>query len=216
MENSAQDIISLIVSYTSELEALDQLNNTYLMTCIGVVGAILGIIATAFSMGKGNFKTQLYRMVPFLFLSIPVVGCAFLCVVTLNCRKVAMYRGYLAYLETTYNKIEGNIPQYYNTNTQQFLSKWWFNNPNGSMMNRMIDIAFVFLIIILLVLCFYFAAKTCKNADGYGSKSLKKYFPIIYAFVLIGCIVICATSCYDLLINSVTFDKVLYEISLLK
>ncbi len=219
MENHAQDIVNLIIAYTSELEALDQLNNTYLMTCIGVIGAILGIIATAYNVEKKSWKTPLYRMVPFLFLSIPVISCAFLGVVTLNCRKVAMYRSYLVYLETAYNQIDGTLSQYFNSNTQQFISKWWFSNPNGSIMNRIVDIAFIFILLILLIICFILANKTHKNVianKGYGSQSLKRSFRVVFIIVLLVCIIVCAASCYDLLLNGVTVDKVLYELNSLQ
>ena len=179
------------------------------------MGTISGIIASLNNLGKEVWKSRSFRMIPFLFLSIPVVGCVFLGVVTLNCRKVAMYRSYLVYLENAYNNIEGTVTQYYNTNTQQFLSKWSFTNPNGSMLNRIVDIAFIIIMVVLFIVCFVLAKrynKVCIDANGYGSKLVKKSFPIVFWTVLIACLVICTATCFDLIFNSVTVDKVLQEI----
>ena len=46
METYVQNIVTLITQYTSELESLDHLNNTYIMTCVGFVGVLLGIIVS--------------------------------------------------------------------------------------------------------------------------------------------------------------------------
>lgn len=142
MVDRTQDIISLINQYTSELEKLDQLNNSYIMSCVGAIGVILGIIATVICVNQKVWKTPPYRIIAPLFLSIPVIVCIFLGVVTLNCRKVAMYRIYLVYLENSYNNIENVIPQYYNSNMQQYLSKWSITNKCGSFMNRIVVIIF--------------------------------------------------------------------------
>lgn len=215
MVDKSQDIISLINQYTSELESLDQLNITYIMTCIGAIGVIFSMIATILSLNANVWKTPPYRLVAPLFLSIPVIVCIFLCVVTLNCRKVAMYRSYLVYLENSYNQIEGVIPQYYNSKIQQFLSKWWITNPNGSLMNRIVDITVIAIIVLLLVVCFVLAHRTFKKTmavKGYEKDWTKKFFYIAY-FLLIGiCILVCVACFYDLILNRITVEKVLQEL----
>ena len=216
MIEKTDDIISLINQYTSELEALDQLNNTYIMTCIGTIGVVLGIIATIISINEKVWKTPPYRIVAPLFLSIPVIICVFLGVVTMNCRKVAMYRSYLVYLEDSYNHVEGVVPQFYNSNTQQFLSKWWITNPNGSIMNRIIDIVFIVIACLLFAVCFYLAKKTFNKTmavKGYGSKKLKILFNVSFVLMIIVCITICFACFYDLILNRVTVDKVIQEFS---
>jgi len=219
MTDKSQDIISLISQYTSELESLDQLNNTYIMTCIGTIGVILSIIVAVISIDKKVWKTPPYRVVAPLFLSIPVVACVFLSVVTLNCRKVAMYRGYLVYLENSYNQIEGVVPQFYNSNTLQFLSKWWITNLNGSVMNRVVDVFSVVIVVMLFLICFICAYKAfdkTTNAKGYKSKKEKSIFYISFCLVIVACVIVSISCACDLIINNITVEKVLNEIAGLK
>ncbi len=219
MGDKTQDIISLITQYISELEKLDQLNNTYIMTCIGTIGVILGIIATVISVDQKVWKTPPYRIIAPLFMSIPVIVCIFLSVVTINCRKVAMYRSYLVYLESSYNQIEGVLPQYYNSNIQQFLSKWWFTNPNGSLMNRIVNISAIVIISLLFVVCFVLAYITFQKTiavKGYGRKKIKILFYISFVLVIIICAFICAACIFDLTLNCVSVEKVLNEIHTLQ
>ena len=212
MTDKSQDIISLINQYTSELEELDQLSITYIMTCIGVIGVILGIIATININNKKNtWQSTSYRIVAPLFLTIPVIISIFLGAVTLNCRKVAMYRGYLVYLEQSYNKLSGTIPQSYNTRVLQYLSKWGPSNPNGSVTNCLVDYAYLILIAVCFVVCFYCAAKAFNKSDkakSYGKK-MKILFWLSYVLIVLVCLSICASCIIDLGIQSVTIEKVL-------
>lgn len=212
MTDKSQDIISLINQYTSELEELDQLSITYIMTCIGVIGVILGIIATIYiNNKKNNWQSTSYRIVAPLFLTIPVIISIFLGAVTLNCRKVAIYRGYLVYLEQSYNKLSGTIPQNYNTRVLQYLSKWGPSNPNGSVTNYLVDYAYLILIAVCFVVCFYCAAKAFNKSDKakrYGKK-MKTLFKISYILIVLVCLAIYAACIIDLGIQSVSIEKVL-------
>ena len=214
MADKSQDIISLINQYTSELEALDQLNITYIMTCLGIIGVILGIIATIISLNQKVWKSPPYRLVAPLFLSIPVIISTFLGVVTMNCRKVAMYRSYLIYLEQSYNEIDGVIPQHYNSRVLQFLSKWGVTNQNGSFTNLIVDIVYIIIIGLCFAVCFYFARVAYKKASAAKSynKRRKVVFYIAYILVFLTCVIICIACFIDLIINSVTIEKVLSEI----
>lgn len=212
MADRAQDIIFLINQYTSELEKLDQLNNTYIMTCVGAIGVILGIIATVICGDQKVWKTPSYRILAPLFLSIPVIVCIFLGVVTLNCRKVAMYRVYLKYLEDSYNKTGNVISQYYNSDMLQFLKKWSTDNRDGSVMNRIINIAAVAILSVIFISCFIFSYKSFRKTTtvkGYGTEKRKRLFYITYIFIILICILMSFACLYDLVINPVTLEKFL-------
>ena len=97
---AVDSLTELIVLYTERLEELDQFTIAYIMTCMGLVGVVFGTIATLLSNENVKERSRIYKIVSILFMLIPIIVCIFLAVATINLKKVAMYRGYLRYLES--------------------------------------------------------------------------------------------------------------------
>lgn len=216
MENSAQDIITLITQYTSELELLDQTNNNYIMTCLGIIGVILGAIVTLFSIRNSESskieRNSIYKLISTLFMAIPLVSCIYIGVATIACRKAAIYRSYLVYLEQEYNKIPNVVSQKLNVQALDFLSKWSLDNTNGSMMNGIVMSAYAFVVGILFITCYIMGFSFLKKSKGLVRQKLTKVECLmVIGFVLIitVCTLICAASIVDLWINDVTVSNVL-------
>lgn len=216
MENSAQDIITLITQYTSELELLDQTNNNYIMTCLGIIGVILGAIVTLFSIRNSESskieRNSIYKLISTLFMAIPLVSCIYIGVATIACRKAAIYRSYLVYLEQEYNKIPNVVPQKLNVQALDFLSKWSLDNTNGSMMNRLVVFAYIFVVGILFITCYIMGFAFLKKSTSHVDRKLTRVeflMTIGFFLIIVACTLICTVSIIDLCINDVTVSKVL-------
>ncbi len=218
MTGSSQEIISLINQYTSEIEELDKLSITYIMTSVGIIGTVLGVIATILCVNEKAWKSPPYRLVGPMFLSIPVIASIFLGAITFNCRKVATYRGYLVYLEQSYNQLVGKNSLCYNSRVLQLLSKWNPSNLNGSVTNLLVDISSVLLIILGFSVCFRYAMISFNKATKAKSYGNKKKWPFYsaYVIVILVCFLFCVSCVIDLIINSVSINDVLNEISALQ
>lgn len=216
-----QDIINLIIQYTTQVESLDQLNNTYIMTCAGFIGVILGIIGSLISRENNHIKKNktinltTYKYIASLFMSIPIVECIFICVSTLNCRKVAIYRGYLVYLEEQYNSIlQDGVPQGFNSNALNYLSKWSSQNTEGSVVNRAVVVICCIILIAVFIASVFLGFKYLRKSHIETKRKSRKYTStetIMYiAFIVIVILFFTSVilSAYDLVFNDVNIKEV--------
>lgn len=197
--------------YTEQLEELDRLTVNYIMTCVGAIGVVAGIIVTL----RINLKDDeqrgkgLYRATSVLFMMIPAILCCFLSVEIFNMRKVSMYRAYLIYLEEEYNKLDVIVKQSFNTEVLGFLSKWTPQNTNGSAMNAVIGYIAGALILVVISISIFYSIRSGKKGNLFSRKNGK--LPIILCYGALGfCVVtVVGLAIIDLFINDVSFDRVL-------
>ena len=142
-------IIQMIDSYTSQIERYESLSTwfaAFSMTCIMVVL----LIAVALLLRRNrdeNRNGPFYDIVlSGLFLLIPTLTTLFLYVFAMNMRKVAMYRGYLSFLEEQWNALVGAETMLFDEEiVREFFSFHSFlvNGLGPAVMSAFIVLAFV-------------------------------------------------------------------------
>lgn len=110
--NKINILMDAITFYTSQLEDYDKSNFTACMSCIGFVGAIVAVIgailSSASSTSAGPISDLLInRVVPTLLLVVPAIITLFLYNFSMNCRRSAIFEGYVQFLEEQLNKEMG-------------------------------------------------------------------------------------------------------------
>lgn len=213
------EMINLISSYTSELESLDLANQNHITTCLGLILVVIGAIATMAGIAKkGNTSPSIYKSISGLFMTIPVISTLYVAILTMNTRKVAVYRGYLIYLEQEYNKNSDAIRQRLNTSALDFISRNSNQNPVGSVMNSFIVIISIAVILIVFISCISLSRVTFKKSLEASSDRKIKHtrvellMTLSYLGILVVCITILFVSFIDLYINDVTFSNVIQHI----
>ena len=142
-------IIQMIDSYTDQIERYESLSTRFAafsMTCIMVVL----LIAVALLLRRNrdeNRNGPFYDIVlSGLFLLIPTITTLFLYVFAMNMRKVAMYRGYLSFLEEQWNALVGAETMLFDEEiVREFFSFHSFlvNGLGPAVMSAFIVLAFV-------------------------------------------------------------------------
>lgn len=107
MSDKAEGIIQMISSYTDQIERYE---NTITWCAVFSVACMLLIIIAAAEFivkrsKEGDNRTCYDGILSGLFLTIPPITTLFLYVFSMNTRKVALYRGYLGFLEQKWNSL---------------------------------------------------------------------------------------------------------------
>ena len=140
----------MIKLYTTQLEEYDRMNSNYVMTVIAFVGGVLAIVGSLFEK-KQSFDSEIFYVITsILILIIPCVGTLYFYVLSMNCRRVALYRGCLRVLEDRLRKITNLTVVDYNSKIDEGIMGKYFVNTSGPI------IMTIFLIIIYCVS--YYAA----------------------------------------------------------
>lgn len=110
MPDKTNDIVQMIDSYTDQIERYENISTWF--AAFSIV-CILGVIITAIFLlvryrNESNQNRSLYECIlSAVFLIIPSITTLYLYVFSMNMRKVALYRGYLSFLEQRWNAIAG-------------------------------------------------------------------------------------------------------------
>lgn len=110
MSDRTDNIAQMIEVYTQQIERYENLSTWY---AAFVVVCVLAIIAMAIFLilnrkKQDNGSREIYNAsLSGIFLLIPSITTLYLYVFSMNMRKVALYRGYLAFLEEQWNSLEG-------------------------------------------------------------------------------------------------------------
>lgn len=107
MADKTDNIIQMIVSYTDQIERYENSSTwcaAFSVTFILLV-AMMAIALITKRNKEGDNKTIYNGMLSALFLTIPSIITLYLYVFAMNTRKVALYRGYLSFLEERWNSL---------------------------------------------------------------------------------------------------------------
>lgn len=110
MVDKTNDIIQIINSYTAQIERYENLSTWYAafsIVCVMVV-AMTAITLIIKQKEEEDTNRAFYNgVLSCIFLIIPSVITLYLYVFAMNMRKVALYRGYLGFLEKQWNSLSG-------------------------------------------------------------------------------------------------------------
>ena len=109
----------LMPSFSEQLEDYEKRNYGECMTCIAFIGALLTIVGACLTVATGSTAAEstttlstaasktdmLNGAIAFILMLIPVVITIFLYNFAMNCRRSAILRGYLQFLESRINEI---------------------------------------------------------------------------------------------------------------
>lgn len=122
-EKRVEELIGAITLYTNQLEDYDKSNFNTCMTCIGFVGGLIAVVgAILCTSSNNNNNIFLNEAVSVVLLLIPLIVTLFLYNFSMNCRRSALFSGYVQFLEECLNKEFGRkdmlysnyvIPKYY-------------------------------------------------------------------------------------------------------
>lgn len=238
---SEELIIEQITLYTQQLDSFDQLSTNYVMTVISFIGVIIAAIMALMGVKKrlkdNKYMNILNRAISMAFLTIPSIITLFMYVFAVNCRKVALYRGYLQYLEDLLNSNAGSekvmfhtkaIQEFYGisfdiSSVDNFVGKQFWSMSLGPI----VMVIFLFMIMIVsFKISKYFALqadgdyKLCKversKEDKKGHKvwiwskweKYKRHYYVIYKVLFLVSIVFCILCCYDCICNSGAMNSI--------
>ena len=121
-EKRVDELMAAITLYTTQLEDYDKSNFNACMTCIGFVGGLIAVVGAILCTSLNNNNSFLNEAVSIILLLIPLIVTLFLYNFSMNCRRSALFRGYIQFLEECLNKELGKndmlyskflIPEYY-------------------------------------------------------------------------------------------------------
>lgn len=107
-DKRAETFIALIMSYTDQIEDYEKRNYNECMTCLGFIAALLaaiGAILLVHPSLETVDKPIIYLAIAFILMLIPAVITIFVYNFSMNCRRSAILRGYLQFLEDRLNAI---------------------------------------------------------------------------------------------------------------
>lgn len=121
-EKRVDELMAAITLYTTQLEDYDKSNFNACMTCIGFVGGLIAAVGAILCTSSNNSNSFLNEAVSVIILLIPLIVTLFLYNFSMSCRRSALFRGYVQFLEECLNKEIGKndmlyskflIPEYY-------------------------------------------------------------------------------------------------------
>lgn len=105
------DVAQMIATYTEQLERYEALSTwCALLTVICILAVIIfaGSLIVKGRNGKDTDREGYHFVLTCLFLTIPSITTLYLYIFAMNMRKVALFRGYLGFLENQWNVLAGS------------------------------------------------------------------------------------------------------------
>lgn len=182
-------LFNSITFYTNQLEEYDRSNFTACMSCIGFVGGIISVIGAilcASSSVPAN-SVLMSRVIPALLLLIPGIITLFLYNFAMNCRRSAILRGYVQFLEDQLNQMLGQKTMLYSSFV---IPDKYAKFP----VNKYGPIAMFVILTVIYVICL-----VCAPQFAFYEKTIRWYqqidiFSVMGILFALGCIVL--TICY--------------------
>lgn len=237
-ELSISAIQALISTYTTQLESYDQMISNLVMTFVAFIGVIFGIIVTlirarqdrineliknepcierdsskkaAGNMKKYSFHSSLSninRAISCMFLCFPPLVTLFLYIFSMSSRKVAVYRGYLMYLEKMISKRTSKYISFDDTVVREFIDGnigqaiCYGADDNILLTNCLGPLVMLLFVIGILFVGFRFAYyfSNWENEEKNNTVFFKNFSFLFYALIFI-CILFSVVCMIDLATN---------------
>lgn len=194
MKTEASDIVQLIIEYTRQVEKYESVSTYYSAICLGGILATALFIVCLLARRQKEAAREIYdKALCALCLLPPVITTLYLYTFAMNMRKVAMFRGYLGYLENLRNSLaDYPVTSFDQELVTQFLGAGSFlvNGLGPAVMGIFVILSFV----IGFRLSAYFGQKVT-------SSEFKKWQKIIFWVLLIVCTLFDIMCVYYLSVN---------------
>lgn len=198
------DVTQMIATYTDQLERYEALSTwSALLTVI----CILAIIIFAGSLiVKGSNARDVDRegysfVLTCLFLMIPSITTLYLYIFTMNMRKVALFRGYLGFLENQWNVLVGSDMMRFDLQIiDRYFSPQVF--PVNGLGPAVMTVFLIFSFVLGFGMALHFAGRLQTRVARKGLK-------LVICVLGIVCLLFNGMCCYYLTINDAVVNSVL-------
>ena len=203
MANKTTDIIEVINSYTNQIERYENLSTWFAAFCVACILAVIVIAAfLILKREKSKHGIETYNIIlSGIFLTIPSITTLYLYVFAMNMRKVALYRGYLGFLERQWNSIAGADIMLFD---EKIMGT--FFSLRSFLVNGLGPVVMAVFIVISMVLGFglsiYFQRKLKESV-------LKKILKLLFCVLLMVCVLFNGLCTYYLSINESVTEAVI-------
>lgn len=176
-EKRVDELMAAISLYTTQLEDYDKSNFSSCMTCIGFVGGLIAVVGAILCTSSNNSNSFLNEAVSVIILLIPLIVTLFLYNFSMNCRRSALFRGYVQFLEECLNQEIGKKDMLYsNFLIPEYYGKFKVNNRGPIPM-----------IIFLIILNFF----SFLISVIFAINSVHEFFLVAYIFGVVTLFVFC-------------------------
>lgn len=209
MNTEVNDIVQLIIEYTRQIEKYENISTYYSAICLGGIWfTALFIIHLLVQRQKESAQEIYDKAISTLCLLPPAITTLYLYTFTMNMRKVAMFRGYLGYLENLRNSLVNSpITTFDQELVTHFLGAKSF--PVNGLGPAVMGIFVILSFIIGFRLSAYFGHKVV-------SSEFKKWHKTIFYVLLIVCVLFNIMCIYYLSTNDRVVDEVMRQGAMLQ
>lgn len=200
------DIVQMISSYTEQIERYESLSTWCALLTIMCILAVLFFAGSLIVKrnGKKDRDREGYNLIlSGLFLIIPSITTLYLYIFAMNMRKVALFRGYLSFLENQWNDMAGVEVMLFDA---RIINK--FFSPQAFLVNGLGPVVMTLFLALSVALgfglSFYFV---CKLQNSTAKKGMK----ILICVLGIVCILFNGICCYFLTTNDSVVKSVLED-----
>lgn len=204
MKTEVSEIIQLIIEYTRQVEKYENVSTYYSAICLGGIWATMLFIIYLLVRRQKESEQEIYdKAISALCLLPPVITTLYLYTFAMNMRKVAMFRGYLGYLENLWNSLtDYSVKTFDQELVAQFLGAGSF--PVNGCGPAVMGIFVILSLVIGFCLSAYFGRKV-------ASSKFRKWQKIIFYVLLVVCVLFDVMCVYYLSINDGVVDEVLRQ-----
>lgn len=209
MKTEISEIVRLIIEYTRQVENYERVSTYYSAICLGGIWATMLFIIYLLVQRQKESTQEIYdKVISILCLLPPAITTLYLYIFAMNMRKVAIFRGYLGYLETLRNSLaDYPVTAFDQELVTQFLGIESF--PINGLGPAVMGIFVILSLVIGFCMSAYFGQKVI-------SSEYKKWHKIIFFVLLIVCVLFDIMCVYYLSINSRVTDEVLQQCVILQ
>lgn len=204
MKTEVNEIVQLIIEYTRQVEKYENVSTYYSAICLGGIWATILFISYLLVRRQKEATQEMYdKAISALCLLPPVITTLYLYTFAMNMRKVAMFRGYLGYLENVWKSLaDYPVTSFDQELVTQFLGAKSF--PVNGWGPAVMGIFVILSLVIGFRLSAYFGHKVT-------SSEFKKWQKIFFYILLIVCVLFDIICVYYLSINDSVVNEVLQQ-----
>lgn len=204
MKTEMNEIIQLIVEYTRQIEKYESVSTYYSAVCLGGIWATALFIACLMVRRQKESEQEIYdKALAALCLMPPAITTLYLYNFAMNMRKVAMFRGYLGYLENLRNGLTDVSVMSFD---QELVTL--FLGTRSFLVNACGPAVMGIFVILSLVVGFRLSAYFGKKVT---SSEFRKWQRIIFYGLLIVCVLFDIMCVYYLSMNDTVVEGILRQ-----